>query len=93
MGILVHRVVSKKSLQFIRMREVIPAPVVPPDLLEARTVGDWWIVNSRPRIEMSTSLAFESMNPRFCEGISWENKRKASIVMDEIGINNSKSRL
>lgn len=42
-----------------------PAPVVPPERLEERTVGDWVMVRSWPLTVSSRALALGSMIPRF----------------------------
>lgn len=56
----------------------IPAPVVPPAREDDSSVGDWWIVYSWSRMEMSTDVALESTKPRFEEGMSWEKRMKDS---------------
>ena len=52
--------------------------MVPPGRLDERTAGDWWMVRSRPATVNSRRAAVESTNPRFCEGIFWEKRRKVS---------------
>ncbi|TLD27325.1 hypothetical protein PspLS_04788 [Pyricularia sp. CBS 133598] len=49
---------------------VLPAPVVPPDLVEDRMPGDWWMVRSLPATASSRVEAEGSMKPRFWDGMS-----------------------
>lgn len=57
----------------------IPAPVVPPALLEDRTLGDWVTVRSRPLTVSSMVEDFGSMMPSsLLEGMLCEKSRKAS---------------
>lgn len=57
---------------------VLPAPVVPPALVDARTPGLCRIVTSRPARDTSTVCAAASTKPRFCEPTSFEYRSKVS---------------
>ncbi len=58
---------------------ILPAPVVPLDLFDARIAGDWWMTRSLPAIVSSIEEALESTKPRSCDGKVCEKRRKASI--------------
>lgn len=51
---------------------------MPPARLDERTLGDWWMVKSRPATVSSSEVALESMKPRFCEGGSCANSSNVS---------------
>lgn len=61
--------------------DIVPAPVVPLARDEERSVGDCWIVYSRLWMVRSMDEAFASTKPRFEEGMSWEKRRKDSILL------------
>lgn len=48
----------------------LPAPVVPPDLVDDKMAGDWWMVRSLPATVSSIVEAEGSMKPRFWDGMS-----------------------
>lgn len=56
----------------------LPAPVVPPALVDARTPGLCRIVTSRPARDTSTVCAAASTKPRFCEPTSFEYRSNVS---------------
>lgn len=66
----------------------LPAPVVPPSLLLARTLGDCSTVRSRPAMVMSSVVALASTMPRSREGRGWEKRKKDSgeMVRSRVGL-------
>lgn len=56
----------------------LPAPVVPPARVEDRTLGDWWMVKSRPETVTSTVRDLGSMKPRLWEVMGRVKRRKVS---------------
>lgn len=62
-----------------RIGDDLPAPVVPPALLDDRTPGDCVMVRSWPLMVSSRVVDLGSMKPRAWDGMLWENSRKASV--------------
>lgn len=57
---------------------LLPAPVVPPALLDDSTAGDCVTVRSWPLMVRSSSVALESTKPKFEEGMDWAKSKKVS---------------